>query len=1038
MADNSVALGRGSGPDLFADDDPLAELARIAGYDDRPSQRQPSSPRSSARPISSPRQEPAFNLEDELLREFESYESPRLDPVDDLALDATVRAASGNLPQEPHFAAPEAGDRHRVYAPQAHSAEMRGVDPFADDLDAGAVPTQSLAPASPAFDVQGRVDDFGGFGRREPFEVAEPAVEPGFGGVDPFHFQAESRRAEPVRALPEPSVPQPVMDESFQLDLISELETSLVAAPAPVARKASSRPPAKAYEPGFRMPLANFNRAPERTVEPVMAAEPRLQPQYREESPVAPVAEAPAARRAPDADSIVDVARSAPHLDALDTFETPLLTDHDLATDFTDVRAAASDARVADKGCFQPLEEPVYDVDHYASRSSRTEAPVEPDLFRRGGDVSPAPVSKADPAPLELLNEDDFELSLEELELDFSDILAAEPRFSAPQGKPAAELPRQTVAEKGEAPLAEPVARPAADAAAAAPAASTAAVNPFAARPASSAATVSPVVPAFLASSRSAAAMSQEPMADQPVVATPAAVPDFAPDAFDPALFADTEEMLESVPDLNVPDLPAHEPEQRPVPHSDFDLHLDSELASLFEAPAPAAPVAQEPARSRATPTTAPSIAAVAPAPQTPATANEFDDFERALEEDFRRTLLQPIQPGRSVGSEEDEGDHEAYYEAPRRSAARWIVPASVAGLVLVAGVSAYVWFAGGPSGMGGNAAPVVIAADTDAIKMVPENPGGKTVPNQDKAVYDRVAGGALNDPKQSALISSDEQPMDVVQKTLMPDNLPMEGEEDGADVAATNVGDTQDPRLLPHQAAASGQQAGDQLAVMPRRVKTMIVRPDGTLVEQVTDVPAQGKAPAETAARPVRAETVAASGGARTEPASAAGIAPISQPQGTKPTELADVDVEQTAALTGTQAAVDAAATAPQFAAPVPTARPSRQPTNAVATTTEAAARPIQASAPVSAPSASSGAGGYYIQVASLPSEADAQKSYANIASKFAGVIGGRAHDIARADVAGKGTFYRVRIAAGSTKDEAAALCERYRAAGGTCLIAR
>jgi hypothetical protein len=51
--------------------------------------------------------------------------------------------------------------------------------------------------------------------------------------------------------------------------------------------------------------------------------------------------------------------------------------------------------------------------------------------------------------------------------------------------------------------------------------------------------------------------------------------------------------------------------------------------------------------------------------------------------------------------------------------------------------------------------------------------------------------------------------------------------------------------------------------------------------------------------------------------------------------------------------------------------------------------------------------------------------------------VLGGRAHEIRRADIAGKGTFYRVRIPVGS-KDEAAALCEQYRAAGGSCLISK
>ncbi len=83
MADNNLARSRNDLPDFFADDDPLAELARIVGYDDLPVAAKPGS--SSA--DTSLRREPAFNLEDELLQEFERYDAPRLDPIHDIALD---------------------------------------------------------------------------------------------------------------------------------------------------------------------------------------------------------------------------------------------------------------------------------------------------------------------------------------------------------------------------------------------------------------------------------------------------------------------------------------------------------------------------------------------------------------------------------------------------------------------------------------------------------------------------------------------------------------------------------------------------------------------------------------------------------------------------------------------------------------------------------------------------------------------------------------------------------------------------------------
>ncbi len=81
--------------------------------------------------------------------------------------------------------------------------------------------------------------------------------------------------------------------------------------------------------------------------------------------------------------------------------------------------------------------------------------------------------------------------------------------------------------------------------------------------------------------------------------------------------------------------------------------------------------------------------------------------------------------------------------------------------------------------------------------------------------------------------------------------------------------------------------------------------------------------------------------------------------------------------------------------------------------------------------------AGSYVIQIASLPSEADAQNSYSKLSAKFANVIGGRGVDIKRAEIKNKGTYYRVRIPAGS-KQEAQQLCSQYKQAGGSCLVSK
>ena len=68
MAEKQLAYDTRGKDDLFADDDPLAELARIVGFE----------PRVAANTVTeATRREPALDLEDELVREFDRYDSPR-------------------------------------------------------------------------------------------------------------------------------------------------------------------------------------------------------------------------------------------------------------------------------------------------------------------------------------------------------------------------------------------------------------------------------------------------------------------------------------------------------------------------------------------------------------------------------------------------------------------------------------------------------------------------------------------------------------------------------------------------------------------------------------------------------------------------------------------------------------------------------------------------------------------------------------------------------------------------------------------------
>jgi hypothetical protein len=992
MADNNLARSRNDVPDFFADGDPLAELARIVGYEDRVvANPAPAIPAS----VAANRRDPVFNLEDELLREFERYDAPRLDPVDDLAEVAQEQSVPQAMADEelvsravlPNSAAAEVPSLSMPQLPAEffsrnnHAEEPAATEDWSQHQAVGE-PAHAEPPATPGDDDDG-FDVFSSLqiGEQEPevelpLEVV-PAVSPA---------AAEVVASAPVHAEPE------IAFDDF--DLAAELETSIVGAPA--VQPASEMKRKGGFTPSFRMPLANFQHGAGVVSQHVPEAkfEPKFEPKA-DILPVPPVA-TPAPVSAPVAESLTPV---VPAMDI------------PLAGPAEPVRVAEpmrAEAPAKDGGRFTELDALFYDVDRY-SVAAHTGAPLAkisaPSIAPAASEVTPAPVAATAPVAEPVIIDEldpfadvEFELALDDLELDLADMVVEENnKIEAP----AVAAPMQAVTQ----PVALPVS----------------AAPTFAA-------------PVMAAAVVAAPAFSNAPIAKDRAGETSADLDDDV--AFDPALIAEPEEQPEMIAELDVPVLTVEE-RPEPVYRNDFDLDIDAELASLLEAPEAVAP-------QRAATEKQPEPAAKQAAGQPQSVYADLDDFERALEEDFRRSLATPLAADdRYVAAEETEQNVDV--DQVRPSSRRWIAPLAAVGVLAICGASAYAWFGTSAGNIGGNGEPVVIAADSEPVKVAPANPGGKTVPNQDKAVYDRVAGAAAEAPKQQQLISSSEEPVDVVQKTLMPDTLPLEGEDDSQ---VADTGEAEDPRLLPQDQ----QQA---VTVMPRKVKTMIVRADGTLVEQEvdpaqagrvaaaatkSDLPAQS-APSQTAAP---AQSAAAFPTAATA-AHPAGVVPVSAPVG----NMAGGASAMPATAQAPAAIEQLADTAPaaSMRAPVPTARPSQQPVNVVASVsgqgnvrTPAAAAPA---APAAMPAAqntqvaSLGDGGYVIQVASLPSQADAQKSYQNLSNKFGSVIGGRGVDIKAAEIAGKGTFYRVRIPAGS-KDQAVALCEKYRAAGGSCLVAR
>ncbi|MCF6370718.1 SPOR domain-containing protein [Rhizobium halophilum] len=1027
MADDNLARNRNDAPDFFADGDPLAELARIVGYDERLVPKAPVAER----------REPAFNLEDELLREFERYEAPR--------------------PHQPELVA-------------------EGVAPEIDAFQGAATADLDIELSDDAFDVSRRSelsDDVAGSGRASPIAVeaalhrdhesllAQGQEEAEHSSAAEQEIQAPEGQAqwerEPVSAVtgagnpvdaelvsayaPDGEDGAPVVDwvqgdePPPPLDLSDELELALGAGEAPAFGADVRRERKPIYTPTFRMPLANFHP----TVEPQGAVAAPQEPRMLDRSDFASlVADAPPAVSSSDQADQVDPAAIDPLPDeqAVADLEVPVSLDFTSRSHPDDF---GGDALVPEASTEPVAAEPsmrnVRPDSFFAVESKdpvvsepRFELPValegDPFELNASGPSPDATVAAATPA--EPISDDEFELALDDLELDLTDILLEEHRASGTEQPPVAAPP-------AVASLAQPE-----------PTRVTASWSPIARVVPTMAVTPAPgAVPAQVQLPAEAAAAPSWSTSEQPGSRVVDAEQSGSL-AFDPALIADTEDQPEPVVGLDVPDLSLEEQEAAPEYRSDDDYDIDAELASLLQ---PAALGLADQADD------AEQVASAQPQQQPISPGYlDLDDFERALEEDFRRSLTTPL-PQQSRLDPNMAYNAQTSGDGSRRSFAALALPLAIAGVVVAGGSIAYALFGGENSSIASSGEPIIIAADTDPVKVLPKDPGGKTVPNQDKAVYDRVAGQVPEAPKQEALISTNEEPVDVVQKTLMTDQLPLEGEEvaDAGDVVSSGV--AQEDRLMPNgdEATMPAETAQQPVAIMPRRVKTMVVRPDGTLVEQEV---ATAPAPMLPEAMPGDAQKAPAASVKSVEvasipdtPAAPSTAAPVGQ-GGIVPVS-ADASATTPEPVAGVDATVPEATAQAAIAAPVPIARPAQQAANVVAAVSDQGRVQAAPAAPVDAPAAGAVApvaptevasvspGGYVIQIASLPTAADAEKSYKNLSAKFGSVIGGRGVDIREAVIAGKGTFYRVRIPAGS-KADAVALCESYRAAGGSCLVAK
>ncbi|AID30544.2 hypothetical protein ACVILI_004407 [Mesorhizobium sp. USDA 4775] len=384
--------------------------------------------------------------------------------------------------------------------------------------------------------------------------------------------------------------------------------------------------------------------------------------------------------------------------------------------------------------------------------------------------------------------------------------------------------------------------------------------------------------------------------------------------------------------------------------------------------------------------------------------------------------------------------------EAARSSGRRGLFIAAIVGAVAVAGgLGAFALSFGGK---GGSDAPVIVKADNSPIKVKPENPGGTVVPNQDNKVYDAVVKGAKPaEPVQQKLVTNTEVPVDVQAKDpnravdlSAGQGAAVGGADDGnaaptANAApAANAAPTASAapagNLAPADNAAPAPKSEDRIAqvlqdtdkgnntdvvaVAPRKVRTMVVKSDGSLVPREDPAPAAPQVAAAEPSDPAPQHVAPSADADQTGT-----VAPAAAQSGDEPA-LKPVAKPAKAQSANTPAKV---AIAPQ--------RPSDQPVDVVGEV-----KPDQV-ASIDPATTATGSGSWSMQVASQPTVESAQSTYQDLQRRYGSVLAGRTANIVKAEIAGKGTFYRVRVVAQSRND-AINLCTSYKAAGGNCFVSR
>lgn len=217
---------------------------------------------------------------------------------------------------------------------------------------------------------------------------------------------------------------------------------------------------------------------------------------------------------------------------------------------------------------------------------------------------------------------------------------------------------------------------------------------------------------------------------------------------------------------------------------------------------------------------------------------------------------------------------------------------------------------------------------------------------------------------------------------------------------------------------------SGDTDSGGTRKVSTMVIGRDGSIVA-TSDIDRPPPARLPESVSPVPGMTIVDGFGGRRPQVSA-------QPSPSAPSMI-------NSPRTGSSEPPPPAA-APKQTEPAPSAKPvviartEPAPTPTASAPKATTTKRVTRAAPVSQPSASSGAG-YVAVLASIPrsgsSRMDALKQFADLQQRYASQLGGKTPDVQEANLGDRGTYHRLIVGPPSSRQEASRLCANLKSAG-------